>query len=740
MLSADEILKFMEFFRGSSKAFMEQQSHGGYIPSDRLLEADDIKAHLKGSKTVGAYLIEPVENTVNFLALDIDIKNPKILRRLLEACQEMGIKQHQILTEDSGNKGWHIWLPFSEPVPAAQARSLGELIYKISRIPEFIEIFPKQTKVKDGDYGNGIKLPLGIHKKSNRRSEFIDPDSFKRIDDTAFLKIQKIDPVQLEAMLDAYAEEITPKPSPTRNVSKPLNAEFKCINNALEGVSEGHRDTALFNLVTYYLYIKKLPPAQVVPILLDWNQRNNPPLDEEDISKKVTYVFESGRYDHFSCKALKEFCDPHCPNLNSDGKNDKKVIQTSFFKFPNGNIAEMVYSSEKEGRFAYVDPETNNLIYADKIETEKCIYQPYEADFLSSKAVLLPSEAKDYGTEEILIEAIRQHIHKYLDIDPVYEKLCTYFVLFTYLYDRFHITPYLRFTGESGCGKSTALKTIGEICYKPIFCAGAITSAPIFRFIDLFQGTLVLDEFNLNSSSMNEEIIQILNAGYMAGVNVLRCEVGKNKIVPRAFNCYGPKLIATRESFQDDALESRCLTIVLRERKRDINLVPSPEEFSRDTQNLRDKLLLFRLHNFNKVELKNDLAEEAIEDRLNQIIIPVLSIIKNEYDRGIIVEFMRETNRRIREDRSTAIDYEVLKFLNELRNGEDKVKLSAIAVKINEKALSDREKVTERKIGYIIKERFRLRKKREADGTYAFITTEQLTILNRRYGYLSSNS
>src|SRR3990167_6646635 len=104
MLSADEILKFMEFFRGSSKAFMEQQSHGGYIPSDRLLEADDIKAHLKGSKTVGAYLIEPVENTVNFLALDIDIKNPKILRRLLEACQEMGIKQHQILTEDSGNK------------------------------------------------------------------------------------------------------------------------------------------------------------------------------------------------------------------------------------------------------------------------------------------------------------------------------------------------------------------------------------------------------------------------------------------------------------------------------------------------------------------------------------------------------------------------------------------------------------------------------------------------------------
>jgi len=58
MLNANEIQTYMSFFKGSSKAFMEQQSNGGYFPNDRPLEEADIKDHLEGHKTVGAYLID----------------------------------------------------------------------------------------------------------------------------------------------------------------------------------------------------------------------------------------------------------------------------------------------------------------------------------------------------------------------------------------------------------------------------------------------------------------------------------------------------------------------------------------------------------------------------------------------------------------------------------------------------------------------------------------------------------
>ena len=422
-------------------------------------------------------------------------------------------------------------------------------------------------------------------------------------------------------------------------------------------------------------------------------------------------------------------------------KSSQKKLYTSLYKFPDGRIAEMICSKENGSQFVYLDL-NGSIVYANKIETETSIILPFPENQVSSNAVLFPSEATDYMTAGVLIEEIMSFIHKYLDIEPIYEKICAYFVLFTYFFDRFDVTPYLRFTGDYGCGKSRAWKTIGSLCYKTIFCSGATTSSPIFRFIDLFHSVLAIDESDLKSSTMNDEIIKILNSGYMAGSGVMRSDVsGSDKqIIPRIFDCYCPKIIITRESFKDRALESRCLTITMTGRQRkDIPLNIKNDEFNKEALGLRNKLLLFRLRNYSLTSLKESLFEEAIEDRLNQIIIPLLSVVSNPDDSQEIIAFMKETNKKMLEDRSATLEYDVLEAINALLKANPEVKLSGITEEVNKANPAETDQLTPRKIGYILREKLKLRTKRKGNGTYLIISEEQLIKLNKRFAYVGNN-
>jgi hypothetical protein len=181
---------------------------------------------------------------------------------------------------------------------------------------------------------------------------------------------------------------------------------------------------------------------------------------------------------------------------------------------------------------------------------------------LAHEVVLLPSEPEEYGSEDALLPEIESFIHRYVDVSPLFEKIACYYVLLTWVYDDFNELPYLRLRGEPGSGKTRFLLTVGSLCYKPIFASGASTVSPLFRILDSFRGTLVIDEGDFRLSDERAEIVKILNNGNAKGFPVLRSEATRNRgeFNPRAYEVYGPKLIATRGYFEDRALESRCLT------------------------------------------------------------------------------------------------------------------------------------------------------------------------------------
>ena len=284
--------------------------------------------------------------------------------------------------------------------------------------------------------------------------------------------------------------------------------------------------------------------------------------------------------------------------------------------------------------------------------------------------------------------------------------------------------------------KARFLQVIGSICYKPIFAGGATTTSPIFRILSEFRGTLILDEADFRFSEATADIIKILNSGFAKGIPVLRSE-GKTFDV-KAFNVFGPKIIATRNKYQDRALESRFLVEEMDKGtlREDIPL-NLPDCFNKETEELRNKLLYWRLINHGVRHLKPELRDETLEPRLNQIIIPLLSIIEDEKTREELKSSVKDYNRQIISDRGMELEGQVMEAIL-------KLKLNYILPEITVKSITDifnveagnlKEEITYRKIGWIIRERLKLKTERTRSGyILSHGNEERIEFLEKKYG------
>lgn len=272
-----------------------------------------------------------------------------------------------------------------------------------------------------------------------------------------------------------------------------------------------------------------------------------------------------------------------------------------------------------DGEPYFIRRTSNGFEYIDHIDADGYMYFPILDDAVRQQAVHLPAGVLDYGTVEDLVDRIRNHINQYLDVSADFLTFASYYVLLSWVYDHLDNLPYLRALGDTGTGKSRFLRVIGGLCYKPTFVAGSITPAPIYRLIRKWGGTLVLDEADFQDSSEKSEVITILNCGFSRGTPVIRCEKDNPDNV-QFFPTFGPKVIATRYSFADKALESRCLTEVMHQTtRRDIPRI-LPPAFAESEHTLRQMLLQFRFDQFRKVNTAviHQIDLGPIEPRLEQ--------------------------------------------------------------------------------------------------------------------------
>ena len=197
-----------------------------YIPGDKChLSPTLVRQHLSKEITLASYAITR-NNTCRFLVIDFDVETAiaqenmrangaskayveaenlikqKITDTIEKMISYLRISRDQILIEQSGSKGFHLWIFFSEELPAHDVYRLRGVLRKELDLVQY-EIYPEQESGSDTNPGSLIKLPLGVNRKTFKRCFFLD-DTFTpdpRGQWVALENTQLVTPAQVAAIL-----------------------------------------------------------------------------------------------------------------------------------------------------------------------------------------------------------------------------------------------------------------------------------------------------------------------------------------------------------------------------------------------------------------------------------------------------------------------------------------------------------------------------------------------------------
>ena len=198
MLTPKELSLYMDLFVGREDLYAldevtaEQKRKKEEVLQPLLM--DVVKKHLEQKETISTY-IQRNNGTVKYLVLDLDISKGILLQcksesireeymnkcfhiaaEILKKLRHMGMSGY---LEQSGCRGYHIWIFFSEWLPVRYANLLSDIIeqktgdlWRESGIQ--VEYFPNKTRVKNGKKGQCLKLPWGVHPRTGQISSFLD--------------------------------------------------------------------------------------------------------------------------------------------------------------------------------------------------------------------------------------------------------------------------------------------------------------------------------------------------------------------------------------------------------------------------------------------------------------------------------------------------------------------------------------------------------------------------------------
>jgi superfamily II DNA or RNA helicase len=163
---------------------------------------DVVKSHLQGRDVANPGKAEPftagvyplmTDETCWFLAADFDKQSwQRDAVAFLATCREKGVPA--ALERSRSGNGGHVWIFFSEPVPASEARKLGAHLVTetMERCPDlgfesYDRFFPSQDTMPAGGFGNLIALPLQNGPRQKGNSAFVDDELRPYDDQWAFL-------------------------------------------------------------------------------------------------------------------------------------------------------------------------------------------------------------------------------------------------------------------------------------------------------------------------------------------------------------------------------------------------------------------------------------------------------------------------------------------------------------------------------------------------------------------------
>lgn len=202
----------------SAKPHPESGRYYYYRPTDKAtgkpleLTAETLRRHLEGEITIALYAINPATQRSKWVAIDADYK--QALEDLLKLQYDLERQKIYAALEKS-RRGGHLWIFFESPQPARACRLLIHDVASRLSVPvkgsatvDGIEVFPKQDALKEGEFGNAIRGPLGVHRGAGERFWFYGANYDLESQMSYLKRLPKVSGPQLQQLVAARLAEI----------------------------------------------------------------------------------------------------------------------------------------------------------------------------------------------------------------------------------------------------------------------------------------------------------------------------------------------------------------------------------------------------------------------------------------------------------------------------------------------------------------------------------------------------
>jgi len=222
-------------------------------------------------------------------------------------------------------------------------------------------------------------------------------------------------------------------------------------------------------------------------------------------------------------------------------------------RLSDGSWVELV---EKDGRPHLLIYKDGELKVVESYETGDAIYRPRPR-----LPFALPKAPERLEKDPALWEDTKAFVKEYFDVpdERAYDVIVAA-IAWSYFYRTIAdslpnaSTPYLQFLGPWRSGKTRALEVFRAVAHRAVPIVDP-SEAAIFRMIELFKPTLVIDEANV----LDPNILAIMAAAYRKGQFVPRAD-RENPNEVHLYDVFSFIIYATREQMRDDIL-SRSVTI-----------------------------------------------------------------------------------------------------------------------------------------------------------------------------------
>jgi hypothetical protein len=279
------------------------------------------RRHVEGSAGIGVFPVRD-NNTVKFAAIDLDEPDFDL------AVEMAKLLPGHVWIERSRSGNAHVWTFFREPCPAWAARAvLRNATFSVGE--PTVEVFPKQSELREGMVGNYINLPyFGGTRPMIWQTD--DSEYGFNAAGTGYLlpaflhdaEPRLNDPEEWLGRARAMGAEPPGARQPREEFgsrsSLHICATYMLENKDTNPLRDGHRHVVLFNLAKMLLNCQEYDESEALLALEGFNDASTAPLGQRELEQIVANAARGG-WTSTGCDdpLMADYVHPECPIANA---------------------------------------------------------------------------------------------------------------------------------------------------------------------------------------------------------------------------------------------------------------------------------------------------------------------------------------------------------------------------------------------------------------------------------------